>query len=129
MLIWDESGQLAEGYSAIFEDGGAGSFAGQVRYSGFSSIERVNVALSEADNYAFVDAAPLGGGATMNLDGGGGSDRLDVDFSAFADTTFAIDESGTALTSHGTFGHFEHFGLALGGGSNVVATGAGDDTV
>lgn len=129
MLIWDESGHLAAGYSAIFEDGGAGSFAGSIQFSGFSSIEQVNVALSDADNYAFVDTAPLAGGATMNLDGGGGSDTLDVDYSGFADTSFAIDESGTAFSSHGTFGHFEHFGMALGGGTNVVGLGGGDDTV
>lgn len=128
MLVWDETGRFGAGYHAYFENGG-GSFAGAIASSSFTGIEQVNVALSEADNYAFVDTAPLALGATMNLDGGGGADRLDVDFAAYADTTFAIDASGTAITSHGIYGHFEHFGMALGGGVNTVTTGAGDDTI
>ena len=129
MLIWDETGRLGAAYPAYFEDGSDGTFAGSIASSSFSGIEQVNVALSDADNYAFVDTAPLAAGATMNLDGGAGSDRLDVDFSSYADTTFSIDASGTALTSHGIYGHFEHFGMALGGGTNTVTTGAGDDTI
>lgn len=129
MLIWDETGHLGPGYAAIFEDGGEGSFQGSIRNAGFTSIEQVNAALSDADNYAFVDTAALALGATMNLDGGGGFDALDVDFSSYADTAFALDESGTALTSHGTYAHFEQFGMALGGGTNTVTTGVGDDTI
>ncbi|MBC2663998.1 hypothetical protein H7F51_00550 [Novosphingobium flavum] len=129
VLVWDESGLLTVPYSAAFIAGVGGSYDGWVRSSTFAGIEQVNVALSDGDNTAYVDVAPLAQGATMNLDGGGGSDTLEVDFSVFADTTFAIDASGTALTSHGTYGNFENFSMALGGGHNVVATGAGDDMV
>lgn len=129
LLVWDEQGRLTENYGAIFADGGSGSFSGTVRGSSFSSIEQVNAALSDADNYAFVDTAPLAAGAAMNLDGGLGVDTLEVDFSGFADTTFALDGTGTAYTSHGVYVGFEHFGMALGGGSNAVALGAGDDTI
>lgn len=129
LLVWDESGLFTAPYSAAFLAGAEGTFAGWVRTSTLAGIEQVNVALSDGDNSAFVDTAPLAAGATMNLDGGLGTDVLEVDFSAFADTLFAIDSSGTALTSHGTYGNFEHFGMALGGGTNAVALGAGDDTV
>ena len=129
MLIWDESGLLTVPYSAIFTDGGSGTFTGTIRGSAFTAIEQVNVALSDGDNLAFVDTAPLMLGATMNLDGGGGLDTLQVDFSAFANTTFGLDESGTAITSHGTYGHFEQFAMALGTGANTVTSGPGDDTI
>lgn len=129
MLIWDESGLLTVPYSATFTDGGSGTFAGSLRGSPFTSIEQVNVALSDGDNLAFVDTAPLAFSATMNLDGGGGLDTLQVDFSTFANTTFTLDESGTAITSHGTYGHFELFAMALGTGTNTVVSGAGDDTI
>lgn len=129
MLVWDETGRFGASYPAYFENAGDGSFFGSIAGSSFTGIEQVNVALSEGDNYAFVDTAPLSLGATMNLDGGGGTDRLDVDFSAYADTTFAIDASGTAITSHGIYGHFEHFGMALGSGANTVSASSGDDTI
>ena len=129
LLVWDESGRFTAPYSAAFLAGPAGGFEGWVRTSTFTGIEQVNAALSDGDNSAFVDVAPLAAGATMNLDGGLGTDRLEVDFSAFADTTFFLDAAGTAYTSHGTYGNFEHFGMALGTGHNTVATGAGDDTI
>lgn len=129
LLVWDESGRITAPYAAIFNDGGNGTFTGAVRGSAFSGIEQVNAALSDAANLAFVDTAPLAGGATMNLDGGEGDDTLQIDFTSFASTTFAIDASGMAITSHGTYSGFENFVMALGTGANSVNSGAGADTV
>jgi Ca2+-binding RTX toxin-like protein len=133
MLIWDESGLYTASYSAIFSDGAAyglaGTFTGSIRGSTFTAIEQINVALSDGDNLAYVDTAPLAQGATMNIDGGLGNDTLQVEFSSFANTSFYVDGSGTAVTSHGIYGGFENFTMALGIGTNTVTTAGGNDIV
>ncbi|MES2493918.1 MAG: calcium-binding protein [Pseudomonadota bacterium] len=128
-LISDATGIVGLPGAVAFDAGAAGSFSGQIGQHSFASIEKVNVALSDDDNYAFVDTAPLGGGAAINLDGGNGRDTLAVDFMTFAGSSLVIDDTGTIASSRGTFLHFEVFGVALGTGRNTVTTGAGDDTI
>ena len=128
-LIRDDTGVIGLPYAASFDAGGPGSFTGQIGQHTFTSIEQINVALSEDDNYAFVDTAPLAGGATINLDGGGGTDTLAVDFATYSGITFTVDAVGNIASPRGTFLHFETFGVALGAGTNTVVTAGGDDTV
>ena len=133
-LIWNDSGVIGQPWSAEFDAGGAGSFTGSIGNASFTGIEQVNVALSDDANYAFVDTAPLAGGpgavpATLNLDGGAGFDTLAIDFMTFAGITFTVDAAGTISSPYGKFLNFEQFGVALGGGTNSVVTGAGDDTI
>lgn len=128
-LIRNDTGVFGLPVSASFDAGAPGSFTGQIGLHTFIAIEQINVAMSEADDYAFVDTAPLAGGATINLDGGGGTDTLAIDFQTFANSSFTIDALGQITSSRGTYINFETFGLALGAGLNTVVTGAGDDTV
>ncbi|MFC3173587.1 beta strand repeat-containing protein [Novosphingobium bradum] len=126
-LTWDDTGDLGTPYAASFENGGTGQFAGTVARATFAGIEHINAALGDGDNSAFVDAAPLALGATMNLSGGLGFDSLAVDFSAFAGTTFVVGADGTIAANRGTWLDFEQFFIAVGAGANTVTTGAGDD--
>lgn len=128
-LTWDDSGDLGAPYSADFESTGAG-FQGQIANATFAGIEHINAALGDGDNYAYVDAAPLAAATvSMNLSGGLGFDTLAVDFSAFASTSFILGADGAIAASRGTWSNFEQFLIALGGGTNRVTTGGGDDVV
>ena len=128
-FTWDDTGDLGFPYPAAFEDGGAGTFAGTIANTSFAGMERVNAALGDGDNYAYVDTAPLAAGATINLSGGVGYDTLAVDFTAFAATTFLVAADGSVSASHGTWLDFEDYLIALGPGANLVTTGAGNDAV
>ena len=133
-LIWDQTGAIGQPPSAEFDAGPAGTFTGWIDNASFAGIEQINVALSDDDNYAFVDTALLAAGAgpvpaTLNLDGGAGFDTLAVDFMTFAAITFTVDALGAIASPYGKFLNFEQFGVALAGGTNTVVTGAGDDTI
>jgi len=128
-LTWDDTGDLGFPYDAEFRNGGNGSFAGRVAAADFLDIERINAALGDGDNYAFVDAAPLAAGATVNLSGGLGFDTLAVDFSALAGTSFLVGADGSVAANRGTWLGFEQFAVALGGGANALTTGAADDVI
>lgn len=128
-LTWDDTGDLGTPYSASFENAGSGVFTGQIANTTFAGIEHLNVALGDGDNYAYVDAAPLAAGATINLSGGLGFNTLAVDFSAFADTRFALATDGTITANRGTWLNFQQVLIALGGGANTVTLAGGDDAV
>lgn len=128
-LTWDDTGDLGFAYPAAFGDGGGGTFAGTIANAEFANIERINAALGDGDNYAYVDAAPLASGATINLSGGLGYDILAVDFTAFSDTSFAMGSDGTIAANRGTWLNFEEILIALGAGANTVTTGTGNDAV
>lgn len=128
-LTWDDTGDLGWPYAAAFEDGGAGTFAGTIANTSFAGMERINAALGDGDNYAYVDTAPLAASTTINLSGGLGHDTLAVDFTAFAATTFLVAADGSVSASRGTWLDFEDYLIALGPGANLVTTGAGNDAV
>ena len=116
-------------YYNYFSDNGAGGFNGSIGNTAFNGIENLNVTLSDDDNYAVVDTAPLASGATLNLNGGAGFDTLQAAFSAFANTTFTVDGLGAITSNHGTYASFEQFNLTLGGGTNTVTTQGGADYI
>ncbi len=125
----DDTGLTGVSSGSSFTDSGGGSFNAQIGNGLYSNIEIFNVTLSDDDNTAEVNLAPLTSGATLNLSGGAGFDTLQADFSAFADTTFTVDGAGAITSNHGTYSSFEQFNLALGGGTNTVTTRDGNDTV
>ena len=131
-LTWDDTGDFGLPYWAAFDDGGIGAagqgmFSGQIASATFANMERINAALGDGDNYAYVDTAPLALGATINLSGGLGYDTLAVDFTAFAWTSIVVAADGSVAASRGTWLDFEAYRIALGPGANLVTTGAGDD--
>jgi len=128
-LTWDDTGDLGVAYSVDIENAGAGVFSGQIANTTFAGIEHLNLALGDGDNYAFVDAAPLAAGATINLSGGLGFNTLAVDFSAFAGTSFALAADGTVSAGRGTWLNFQQVLIALGGGANTVTLGGRDYAV
>jgi Ca2+-binding RTX toxin-like protein len=110
-----------------------GSFAGTVGlpYGGswvvFSSVENLQLALSGSDDVFIVDAAALGLGATVYVNGGQGYDRLIADLSALAAFDLSV---GPGPNSPGfTALNFEEFNLNLTSGADRVSTGWGADVL
>ncbi len=128
VLIRDDAGVVGANADSFILSAGSW-FAGWVGKGQFDGIEQVTVTFGDDDGTVFVDAAPLAAGAGLDLDGGGGNDLLLIDFSALAGTVFTLGAGGVVASNRGTFRGFEAFSIALGGGVNVVTTGAGDDTV
>ena len=66
-------------------------------------------------------------GLTVNLDGGAGTDFLELDFPG-ATLPGTFDASGSTVTSSfGTFAGFEKFHITGGAGDDVIRTNAGND--
>lgn len=125
-------GDLTRAGSSIGSDPTGGLFGAVydgVGYSTFGGIEKLTARLNDGDKILTVDAAALGQGATLSVDGGEGNNRLKLDFSQLADTSFVVDDDGSIAASHGDYARFQTFELRGGSGTNRMVTGAGDDIV
>ncbi|HVQ09729.1 MAG TPA: calcium-binding protein, partial [Allosphingosinicella sp.] len=116
--------------SVIASNGG--SFSGAVKtvdggnYVMFTNIEHLQVKLDFWHNRFILDGSALASGATINLDGGAGTDTLDVNLSALASVDLQVGPGGTTA-SFGMIVNFENFALNLTAGADHVTTGAGKD--
>lgn len=132
-LTFDQSGVgSAYSYSSAIYANGPSGFSGYTNggYSAFYNIEKLNLTLSDDDNYLSVDASPLAiEGNSLTLSGGAGTDHLQIDFSALSGTTFAVGAGGGVTSNRGTFSQWETYSLTLGAGTNSVTTGGGNDIV
>ncbi len=108
-----------------------GSFAGAIKtvnglhMTTFAGVETLQVTLDPYNNLLVLEASALLLGASVALDGGAGTDTLDVDFSAHGgvDLHFGPNVSG----GFGSIVNFENFRLKAGAGTDNVTGGDGDD--
>ena len=61
------------------------------------------------------------------LDGGAGFDTLGLRLAA--SSQFVVAEDGTITSTFGDYESFERFDILVGGGTNIVSLGEGDDTI
>ncbi|MCW1381351.1 hypothetical protein OLX02_00805 [Novosphingobium sp. KCTC 2891] len=132
-LVLDYTGLLA---ATRFSFGtGAGAvevveyLGGLTTYLQYSGISTASAALSDGDDEATVGVASILAGASLNIDGGLGTDRLILDFAGLPGATFALDALGQVPALYGTYTGFENYTVKLAGGINAVTLGAGDDDV
>jgi len=111
-----------------------GSFGGSVNtvdgsnFVNFSNIEHLQVKLDFWHDVFILDGGALALGATVVLDGAGGTDTLEANLSALAAVDLTFDGTSTTA-SFGTIISFEVFKLNLTSGADHVTTGAGKDTL
>lgn len=125
------AGASATGRTSVIGRDGAGTFqgslfamAGETRFAG---IEHIDGTFGDGDDAVELDAAPLGEGASVALDGGLGDDFLRLDARGLGGLDFTVGAGGTVTSSHGSFAGFETFHVMLGTGVNRVTSGQGDD--
>lgn len=109
-------------FTGIFRSGNPG------HQTAFGNIESLDLTAGQGnDSIVILSGGAIWAEGGMNLDGGGGSDRLQVDFTGYAGSTFLV--SGSAVTSdRGSFSNWESYSL-LFSGSSTVRTGAEADSV
>ena len=114
-------------YSGSLASSDNGSIAGTI----FSNIEKINYTGDDAAaSFLSVVVSPVVIDGQLNLDGGGGQDGLDVDFTAFdTATSFTATGPGAIDSNRGTFSNFESYYVRLGNGANSAATADGDDHI
>ena len=109
------------------EGGFNGSFFGQNRLS-FIDVENVQYKGGSNETFLAVDAAAVGQGATLDLDGGKGSSTLDIDFSQLSNTRFIM--TGRSIESnYGAFASWETISIKVGDGNNLIVTDRGNDQI
>jgi Ca2+-binding RTX toxin-like protein len=120
--------------SLVTSSGGA--FGGNIRstYGGhavaLTGIEHLQVRLDRFHNQFSINASALAQGATANLDGGEGHDRLDIDLSVFAGLSFVVAANGSVTVNvPATITSFESFGIISGSGNDYIVTGSGMDSI
>ncbi|HYG49138.1 MAG TPA: hypothetical protein VD846_14500 [Allosphingosinicella sp.] len=111
-----------------------GSFGGTVRttYGGnsvtLSSIEQLQFTLNSFNDVFILNGGALALGATASLDGGGGNDRIEIDFSALASLSFIVAANGSVSVSVPlTLANFENYRITAGAGNDHIVTGGGLD--
>ncbi|WP_129792137.1 calcium-binding protein [Sphingosinicella sp. CPCC 101087] len=128
-LTVDHSASDAGGFAFI--GNGEGSFYGNLASgdarTDFAGIEHLAYTASAGDDQIILDAAPLAAGTTLSLDGAGGHDSLDADFTTFGDIHFAADVAGNVTSTVGSFAGFETFSIRTGAGNDHIVTLFGND--
>jgi Ca2+-binding RTX toxin-like protein len=113
---------------AQIQSNGAGGFTGKFENVQFYDFESIDITLTDGTGSVYVNGAALAAGIKLTLDGGGGLDVLNIDFSAISSVN--IDFSAPAISSNiNNFSakNFEQVILLLGtGNNNVIGTGAAD---
>lgn len=137
-LTLDYSG-FVHGGLGLDIDAAAGRFQGDFEYGKtvhFSNFENLVVKTGTGDDSLHVNAAPLADGGTLNLDGGGGTNALDISFGGLTDpVSFLVAPSGEIASNHGKFANFQSFTLSGGAGNDhlvapgVVSGGDGNDII
>jgi Ca2+-binding RTX toxin-like protein len=109
---------------------GPGAFRGTLGGVEFTGIEHLSYVSGSGANEIDVDASPLLAGATLSLDGGGGSDLLNMDMRALGALSFVVNAGGTVTTNiAATLSNFETYQLFSGSGDDNITTGSGNDIV
>jgi len=125
------------GVTATVTAESATSFAGAIGNSlapaanavTFSGVEALAFTFTPGNDLLTLDAAPLGAGATLQLDAGAGFDVLRIDFSELSGTTFQQGVNFLVTSNRGSFSGWDQFALTLGPGANRVTTQGGADLV
>lgn len=92
-----------------------------------SGLTAAKVIGSIYDDIFAVDQAAIAAATSIVVDGEAGRDRLDLHF--VGDTILRVDRNGEGQLGSLSFTRIESLGVTLAGGRNVIATGAGDDTI
>jgi len=98
----------------------------------FQSIDSLRFRSWDGDDSVSAALVLLAPGRTIEIDGGGGVNTLNL-FASVArpggPMVFAVDADGTAVSNVGTFINFQSFYLIAGGSGDDLAMGDGDDIV
>lgn len=96
---------------------------------GFTEMEAVDLTLTGGIDEMTVDRAAIASGRAITLDGGGGLDRISLDFSGRTGVSLSADAGGRYVSDALSLTKFEQFKLTLGGGTNTVTLGDGNDEI
>jgi len=117
------------GLGVISADG-ADAFGGTLGNDRFGGIEHLTFVSRGLSDTISVDAAPLGAGATLSMDGAAGVDTLVLDFTALDGITFTVAAGGAGTSDVGlTTANFEFYEIDAGAGDDTITTGSGNDRV
>lgn len=96
----------------------------------FSHFEELDIILGARRDWLIFKAVTPFDGQKISVDGGGNVDLLSLQLKSIDNVTLKVDGTGSILNNLGSqFLGFEMFDIAVGNGTNHIATGSQDDRV
>ena len=132
-LFVDYSKQSSGSTANVITDEGGDQFGGLLASGADSTtlynVESIIFHAGQGDDTLNLDATPIGHGAKVALDGGGGTNSLQLQLGGFESAEFIVKPDGKITSNLGHFENWTNYNIELGGGTNKVVTQSGVDFI